>query len=556
LCSFSIAKSDQIGLEVSLLPDEEKMKMSRCRHGLSVQQLDDRVVPAGNVAVLVSEGVLYFQGDDASNAVWVQATGQNQVTILPTDGTTTINGQSTPVTISGVTRGLYAKMGGGDDSLNIDGVSWDVALFVDMGDGNNALALSNCYLPRGATLVTGSGDDYVSIGGSDIRGTTFISTGDGNDTVNLGWTRFDSLVLDGGAGTNQVGAPSVDLDHSPQVTNFTVSPTLIPLPTPAPAPTAQDDSLTVSAGSSATVDVAANDSASQSSLDLTSVTLVTQPTLGTVTVNGDGTVTYTSTGTTAGTDSFQYTIKNAAGVVSNIATVSVTITSADTTAPTVTVSSTASNPTETSPIPVTVTFSESVTGFTAAGVSATNGTVSNFAIVSASTYTFDVTPITQGDVTISIAANVARDAGGNANVASASLTRTFDGTVSGSSGMSATMPDVNAAEWQTQANGLKIWDVQTGSGTAVTSGSTVEVYYTGWLASDGTEFDSNRTGSSPATFQLGNLIEGWQEGLVGMQAGGIRRLFVPAALGYGSSGSGSIPSNADLVFEIKLIAVT
>jgi FKBP-type peptidyl-prolyl cis-trans isomerase len=122
--------------------------------------------------------------------------------------------------------------------------------------------------------------------------------------------------------------------------------------------------------------------------------------------------------------------------------------------------------------------------------------------------------------------------------------------------MSATMPDVNAAEWQTQADGLKIWDVQTGSGTAVTSGSTVEVYYTGWLASNGTEFDSNRTGSSPATFQLSNLIEGWQEGLVGMQAGGIRRLFVPAALGYGSSGSGSIPSNADLVFEIKLIAVT
>src|SRR5262249_34534120 len=127
-------------------------------------------------------------------------------------------------------------------------------------------------------------------------------------------------------------------------------------------------------------------------------------------------------------------------------------------------------------------------------------------------------------------------------------------TVVDDSGMTNTMPATNDSHWVSGANGLKTWDVVTGSGTPVATGDKVTVFYTGWLASNGTKFDSRRSPAAPANFALGNLIQGWQQGLIGMKPGGIRRLFIPAALGYGAAGSPpNVPPNADLVFEIKLV---
>jgi FKBP-type peptidyl-prolyl cis-trans isomerase len=126
--------------------------------------------------------------------------------------------------------------------------------------------------------------------------------------------------------------------------------------------------------------------------------------------------------------------------------------------------------------------------------------------------------------------------------------------------MTDTLPDVNAPEWQDiGTEGLRFWDVQTGTGTAATTGATITVFYTGWLL-NGTVFDSARTTGAPATFTLqsGSLIEGWVQGLVGMQPGGIRRLYIPTDLAYGNNpplGSG-IPQGADLVFEVKLLSVS
>jgi hypothetical protein len=122
-------------------------------------------------------------------------------------------------------------------------------------------------------------------------------------------------------------------------------------------------------------------------------------------------------------------------------------------------------------------------------------------------------------------------------------------------GMTNTMPDVNSSSWVTGANGLKTWDITQGTGTPVAAGDKITVFYTGWLASNGTKFDSRRSPSTPADFTLANLIQGWQQGIVGMKPGGIRRLFVPSAIGYGANGSPpNIPANADLVFEIKLVS--
>ena len=108
------------------------------------------------------------------------------------------------------------------------------------------------------------------------------------------------------------------------------------------------------------------------------------------------------------------------------------------------------------------------------------------------------------------------------------------------------------------ASGLRYTDLRTGEGEAVTGrGQTVIVHYTGWLE-DGTEFDSSR-GRSPFSFPLacGYVIPGWDEGVVGMQVGGIRRLVIPPELGYGAQGAGgAIPPNATLVFEIELLEIS
>ncbi|PYS81809.1 MAG: hypothetical protein DMF67_15400 [Acidobacteria bacterium] len=97
----------------------------------------------------------------------------------------------------------------------------------------------------------------------------------------------------------------------------------------------------------------------------------------------------------------------------------------DATAPTVSMSSTALNPTNVSPIPVTVTFSESVTGFSSSDITASNATVGNFAGSGAS-YSFELTPLSQGPVSADIAANVATDTAGNGNTAAVQFNRTYN----------------------------------------------------------------------------------------------------------------------------------
>ena len=98
----------------------------------------------------------------------------------------------------------------------------------------------------------------------------------------------------------------------------------------------------------------------------------------------------------------------------------------DSDSPTVAMSSTAANPTNTSPIPVTVQFSEDVTGFDASDVTPGNATVGSFIAVDGDTYTFDLTPLADGLITADIAADVAQDASSNGNSPASQFSRTFD----------------------------------------------------------------------------------------------------------------------------------
>jgi FKBP-type peptidyl-prolyl cis-trans isomerase len=99
-------------------------------------------------------------------------------------------------------------------------------------------------------------------------------------------------------------------------------------------------------------------------------------------------------------------------------------------------------------------------------------------------------------------------------------------------------------------------DLKEGTGDEVKPGATVTAHYTGAVASTGKIFESSKDSGQPATFPLGNVIKGWQEGVPGMKVGGTRRLIIPASLAYGEAGSPpKIGPNEPLVFDIELISV-
>ncbi|MXY61974.1 MAG: FKBP-type peptidyl-prolyl cis-trans isomerase [Synechococcus sp. SB0665_bin_28] len=106
-------------------------------------------------------------------------------------------------------------------------------------------------------------------------------------------------------------------------------------------------------------------------------------------------------------------------------------------------------------------------------------------------------------------------------------------------------------------SGLKIIDVQIGTGREALANTNVTVHYDGRLE-DGKEFDSSHRRGQPFQFRLGagQVIQGWDEGLVGMKEGGKRQLVIPPELGYGQQGAGGvIPPNATLVFDVELLKV-
>ncbi len=113
-------------------------------------------------------------------------------------------------------------------------------------------------------------------------------------------------------------------------------------------------------------------------------------------------------------------------------------------------------------------------------------------------------------------------------------------------------PTVN----QPQITELKIEDEKEGTGSAVVKGDKVEVNYIGTLLS-GQKFDSSYDHGQTFSFTVGNgeVIQGWDEGLIGMKTGGKRKLTIPAAMAYGSQGAGSIPPNSPLIFEIDLVKI-
>ena len=103
---------------------------------------------------------------------------------------------------------------------------------------------------------------------------------------------------------------------------------------------------------------------------------------------------------------------------------------------------------------------------------------------------------------------------------------------------------------------LKIDDIVVGTGNSPKQGQTVVVHYTGWLI-DGTKFDSSLDRGEPFEFQIGvgQVIQGWDQGVATMKVGGKRKLTIPPELAYGDRdvGDGLIPAKSTLVFEVELL---
>ena len=136
-------------------------------------------------------------------------------------------------------------------------------------------------------------------------------------------------------------------------------------------------------------------------------------------------------------------------------------------------------------------------------------------------------------------------------------TTTASCSIDGSVATSDTLPAPAIYKPSGTVSALESTDLQAGTGATATNGSCLQMKYYGTLASDGTMFDENYTKPTLLQFQLGagQVIPGWDQGLVGMKVGGTRRLVIPASLAYGSQGSGSVPANATLVFVVKLVNI-
>ena len=127
---------------------------------------------------------------------------------------------------------------------------------------------------------------------------------------------------------------------------------------------------------------------------------------------------------------------------------------------------------------------------------------------------------------------------------------------SGSGPASPTAPSAPSAGLNVP---FSVTDLRDGTGAEAMNGDTLSVAYTGWLYdpdmpdNKGTQFDSSN--NFQFVLGAGEVIRGWDDGAAGMRVGGLRRIVIPADLGYGSAGRGPIPPNATLLFEVELLDI-
>ena len=297
----------------------------RTLRNLIVEKLHARFALAGDVTAVIDSGYLVLRGDDAANDVKVERVSGNQVRISGQNNTK-INGLDQPALLR-VRKGFDLQMKGGDDKLSVIGLNavGRYEIRMDLGAGNDTLSASSLSAQR-IHVLGGAGNDTISVTNSRSRRGSGVGGDAGDDSMTLSNLRFgNGSCIDGGTGKNTLtetntryGVRSTHLNLDPNAPSELVN---IP-------PVANNDSASVVIGSNIPISVLANDTDSDGTIDATSVTIVAQPSSGTLSVNSTtGVVTYTHTGTAAGSDTFRYKVKDNRGAFSNEATVTLTVTS-------------------------------------------------------------------------------------------------------------------------------------------------------------------------------------------------------------------------------------
>lgn len=123
--------------------------------------------------------------------------------------------------------------------------------------------------------------------------------------------------------------------------------------------------------------------------------------------------------------------------------------------------------------------------------------------------------------------------------------------------MALERPEIDFIEGPPPAE-LEVTDIKIGEGAQAGHGSTVDVHYVGVAFSNGEEFDASWNRGTPLSFRLGasQVIQGWDQGVMGMRVGGRRKLVIPPHLAYGQRGApGTIAPNETLIFVCDLVGV-
>lgn len=397
----------------------------------------------------------------------IDATNRN-VSVTATDNTSksTTTADTTNATVDNVAPTVT------DGNISISGGT-GVGGAYKIGDTVTATWNNTAGGDNNTDTISGVTVDFSAFGGgAAVAGTNSSGT----------WTAAFTIVAGAVDGTNR----NVSVTATDNAGNITTTADTTNATVDNVAPTVTDGNISISGGtgtggafkSGDTVTATWNNTAGgDNNSDITSVTADFSQFGGGAAVaatNLSGTWTATYTITSGAMDATNRNVSftvtdNAGNTTTRNDTTNATV---DNIAPTVSISSTAGANTNTSPISITITFSESVTGFVVGDITVGNGTAGNFVAVSDTTYTADIMPSAQGAVTVDVAANVAQDAAGNNNTAATQLSRNYDNAAPTVTITSTAQTNTNTSPmsvtftFSESVTGFDVGDITVGNGTA------------------------------------------------------------------------------------------
>lgn len=177
---------------------------------LRLEQLEERIAPAGAITVLVRDGSLLVTGDDLDNDVEIDSDGllAGQYRVSSGSDATLINGQAGPIVFDGVTRDLNIKLADGNDQLLLDRLTVARNLHVDGGDGDNSASILFPSVTGNLRIKNGQGNQFIEIDGT-IGNNLIIKNGMGNTEIDLIVGVYGNMLIN-----NHEGVHDLDIDYS------------------------------------------------------------------------------------------------------------------------------------------------------------------------------------------------------------------------------------------------------------------------------------------------------------------------------------------------------